>query len=155
MQIGIIVHSSTGNTLSVAERLKEKLSLAGHRVSIERVSAINDDEQDVQKIRLSKKPDLSAYDALIFGAPVRGFSLSSVMQAYLSGVSLSGKKAACFITQGFPAPWMGGNRALGQMAELLKSKGAEPYGTGIVNWPNAAKRERLIGEVTERLSALA
>jgi flavodoxin len=113
MQIGIIVHSNTGNTLLVAERLMEKLSSLGHRVSIERVSAINDDEQDVQNIRLSKKPEPGAYDVLIFGAPVRGFSLSPVMRAYLSGVTLSGKKTACFITQGFPSPWMGGNRALG------------------------------------------
>jgi hypothetical protein len=41
------------------------------------------------------------------------------------------------------------------MAELLRSKGTEPYGTGIVNWPNAEKREKLIGAVTDRLSELA
>jgi hypothetical protein len=111
---------------------------------------------DVQKVRLSGKPDIGSYDLLIFGAHVRGFSLSPAMRAYLSGiVSLKGKKAACYITQGFPAPWMGGNRALGQMAELLASKGAVPYGTGIVNWPNAEKREKLITAVAEKLSSLA
>jgi flavodoxin len=156
MQIGIIVHSSTGNTLSVAERIKEKLTAAGHSVSIERVSAINDDEMDVQKVRLSGKPDIGAYDLLIFGAPVRGFSLSPAMRAYLSGIgSLKGKKAACFITQAFPAPWMGGNRSLKQMVDLLASKGSEPYGTGIVNWPNAEKREKLITAVAEKLCDFA
>jgi flavodoxin len=156
MEIGIIVHSQTGNTLSVAERLMEKLTAAGHSVSIERVSVVNDDEMDIQKIRLSEKPDISSYDLLIFGASVRGFSLSLAMQAYLAGVgSLAGKKTACFITQGFPFPWMGGNRSLKQMTELIASKGSAPYGTGIVNWPNAEKREKLITAVAEKLSSLA
>lgn len=152
MKIGIIVHSHTGNTLSVAQKLNEKLSAAGHSVSIQRVSATNDDESDMQKILLSEKPDISAYDVLLFGAPVRGFSLSPVMQAYLSGISsLNGKKAGCFITQGLPAPWMGGNRALKQMADICQSKGVTPYETGIVNWPNAEKREKRIQTVVEEL----
>jgi flavodoxin len=156
MEIGIIVHSQTGNTLSVAERLIEKLTAAGHRAVIKRVSAINDDEIDIQKVRLSERPEIDEYDLLIFGAPVRGFSLSPAMQAYLAGVgSLAGKKTACFITQGFPFPWMGGNRSLRQLAELLANKGSAPYGTGIVNWPNAEKREKLIGAVVEKLSVLA
>lgn len=156
MEIGIIVHSQTGNTLSVAERLMKKLTEAGHRVTIKRVSAVNDEEIDIQKVRLSEKPDIGEYDLLIFGAPVRGFSLSPAMQAYLADVgSLKGKKTACFITEGLPFPWMGGNRSLRQMAELLASKGAEPYGTGIVNWPNAEKREKLIGILTSRLCDFA
>jgi flavodoxin len=152
MKIGIIVHSQSGNTLSVAQRLNEKLSAAGYSVSIQRVSAINDDESDIQKIRLNEKPEIGAYDVLLFGAPVRGFSLSPVMQAYLSGISsLDGKKAGCFITQGLPVPWMGGNRALKQMVDICKGKGVTPYGTGIVNWPNAEKREKLIQTVVEKL----
>lgn len=155
MNIGIIVHSHTGNTLRVAQRLQKELSAAGHSASIQRVSAINDDESDAQKIRLSQKPDVSAYDMLLFGAPVRGFSLSPVMRAYLSVIgSLEGKKAGCFMTQGFPAPWMGGIRALKQMVDLCQSKGAIPYGTGIVNWPNAAKREKLIAAVVDELRAI-
>lgn len=155
MKIGIIVHSQSGNTLSVAQRLNEKLSAAGHSVSIQRVSSINDDESDIQKICLREKPDIGAYDVLLFGAPVRGFSLSPVMQAYLSTFSsLSGKQIACFITQGLPVPWMGGNRALKQMVDICKSKGVTPYGTGIVNWPNAEKREKLIQTVVEELGVI-
>lgn len=155
MKIGIIVHSHTGNTLLVAQRLKEKLSAAGQSAFIERVSAVNDEEGDIQKIRLNRNPDISAYDVLLFGAPVRGFSLSMVMQAYLHGVeTLKGKKIACFMTQGFPAPWMGGKRALKQLIEICQSKGATPYGTGIVNWPNVDKREKLIQAVVEELCAI-
>ena len=40
MNIGIIVYSQTGNTLSVAKKLEEKLSLAGHSATLEQVKAI-------------------------------------------------------------------------------------------------------------------
>lgn len=152
MKVGIIVHSRTGNTLCVAQRLQDKLTAAGHSVSIQRVCAANDEESDVRKIRLTESPDVSVYDVTIYGAPVRGFALSPVMQAYMFGIgSLGGKKTACFMTQAFPYPWMGGTRALKQMLEICQSKGAALYGSGIVNWSNAAKREKLIKAVIEKL----
>jgi len=40
MNIGIIVYSWSGNTLSVAEKLQEKLSAAGHSVALEQVSVV-------------------------------------------------------------------------------------------------------------------
>ena len=155
MKIGIIVHSNTGNTLSVAQRLKEKFSAAGHTASIERITANNNDEPNYQKVQIAEKPDISKYDVLLLGAPVHGFSLSPVMRAYLSNISsLKGKMTACFMTQAFPYPWMGGTRSMKQMTELCQSKGASPYGTGIVNWANAAKREKLINDVAEKLCKL-
>jgi hypothetical protein len=109
----------------------------------------------MQKIRLIGNPDFSTYDVLLIGAPVRGFSLSTVMQAYLHGIkTFKGKKIACFMTQGLPATWMGGNRALKQLVEICRSKGATPYGTGIVNWPNIDKREKLIENVVTKLCAI-
>lgn len=154
MNIGILVHSRTGNTRCVAQKLMEKLSAAGHTVSIESVAAANDDEPDVQKILLTDKPDVSQYDALLFGAPVRGFSLSPVMQVYLAGVGpLHGKKVGCFITHFFPYAWMGGNRALSQLCEIVKAKGAVVYGTGIVHWSRFASRENQIEAVAAKLSA--
>jgi len=38
MNIGIIVYSQTGNTLSVAKKLEERLSAAGHSVNLEQVT---------------------------------------------------------------------------------------------------------------------
>jgi flavodoxin len=153
MNIGIIIHSQTGNTLSVAQKLKEKLSAAGHSVSIQRVSAANDGETNVQNIKLTEKPDAGAYDVLLFGAPVRGFSLSPVMKAYLGCIGqLRGKKTGCFITHYFPYAWMGGNQALGQLCGIVKAKGASVYGTGMVHWSRAATRETQIEAVAGKLS---
>lgn len=151
MKVGIIVHSHTGNTLSVAERMKEQLSATGHTVSLERVEAVNEEPNAALTTELKTAPDTTGYDILIFGAPVRGFSLSPVMLKYLNQLPVyEGKKICCYVTQQLPFPWMGGKRAIRQMTELLKNKGAVIFDTGIVNWSNK-KRENLIVDVIGRL----
>lgn len=156
MKIGIYIHSKTGNTRSVAQRLQEKLISAGHTASIHSISAVHDEEADFKKVELQDKPDVLGYDVLVFGAPVRGFSLSAVMHAYLTRIgSLEGRKTACFMTQSFPYPWMGGNRALKQLCKICTDKGANIFETGIINWSNAAKRETLIRALLEKLCNIA
>lgn len=154
MKIGIIVHSKTGNTFSVAQRLEEKLLAAGHSIKIEKVAAVNDDEMSASKIQLQGVPDISSYDVLIFGAPVRGFSLSAVMTAYLSQtMTLVGKNVYCYVTQFFPHPAMGGNRAMEQMKKICELKGVKVNGTGIVNW-SSLRREKMIKDIVEKVSGL-
>ena len=101
MKIGIVVHSQTGHTLSVAEKLQEKLTAAGHSANIEKISPVDAKQTDPKKIKIEKLPDLSPYDAFVFAAPVQAFSLSPVMKIYLPQLpSLNGKKVACFVTKG-------------------------------------------------------
>jgi flavodoxin len=55
MKIGIIVHSQTGHTYSVVQKLQEKLLAAGHSVNIERIKSVGGEqkhEKDANKIRL-------------------------------------------------------------------------------------------------------
>ena len=152
MNIGIIVHSETGNTHSVAMTLKEKLSAAGHAVNIERLKVVGEFKAGIKDLPLETVPDAGQYDALVFGAPVQAFSLSAVMAGYLERIaSLQDKQVACLVTEAFPYPWMGGNRAIRQMRKICESKGATICGTGIVNWMNA-RRDQQIVEATDRLS---
>lgn len=154
MKIGIIVHSKTGNTYSVAQALKEKLSAAGHSVNLESVTAVNEDQGGAADIQLLSRPDIDAYDVLIFGAPVRGYALSPVMAAYLERLkSNQGKTAACFITQFFPSPTMGGNRSMDQMKALCSAKGIEVCAAGIVNW-SSIYRKRKIADIVEGFSKM-
>ncbi len=103
MNIGIMVFSKTGNTLSVAEKLRETLLEKGHNAVLEQVKASNDLEMYPKKVVLSNSPSTQGYDMLVFAAPVNGFSLAAVMQAYLQGIpSLDGKLLAGFVTQAFP-----------------------------------------------------
>ncbi len=102
MRIGILVHSMTGHTLLVAERIEKKLQEQGYDCRVERVSAHDEEalSKGQAKLTLDSTPDPKPYDALVLGAPVWGFSLSKVMAAYLKLLpGLSGKKIACFVTQ--------------------------------------------------------
>lgn len=155
MKVGIIVYSKTGNTLSVAQELQEKLLADGHSVKLEQIIAADDQQMDKAKVQFSGKPDLATYDVLLFGAPVWGFSLSAIMEAYLmQAEALQGKKVGCFVTQQFPYPWLGGNRSIKQMKKLCESKGAKVGATGVVNWSSKQRKEK-ISDTVEKLSALA
>jgi NAD(P)H dehydrogenase (quinone) len=154
MKIGIIVHSKTGNTHSVALKLKEKLSTAGHQVNIEKVTPAGDAHPGVKNLQLETQPEVSAYDALVFGAPVWAFSLSPVLATYLTQLSsLRNKKIACFVTMGSPFSWMGGNRAIAKMKETCESKGATVLATGIISW-SSKHREKDITKVVGNLGGL-
>ncbi len=150
MNIGLIVHSDTGNTLSVAERLQQKLAALGHATALERVEPV--DRSRVKDVKLKAVPDPLKHDALVFGAPVHAFSLSPAMRAYLDQVpSLGDKRVACFVTQFFPFAWMGGTRALRQMTRACQAKGATVCGVGIVNWSRRS-RERRISQLVDDLA---
>ncbi|MEA3355943.1 MAG: flavodoxin family protein [Candidatus Bipolaricaulota bacterium] len=154
MNIGIIVYSQSGNTLSVAKRLKEKFSAAGHSATLEEVKVVGGRKPGDKGFQLETLPDVELYDALLLGSAVEGFSLSPVLTAYLKQIkSLQGKKVACLVTQFFPYPWMGGNRAVRQMRKLCESKGATVCGSGVVNWVSW-RREKTTADAVDRLSRM-
>jgi menaquinone-dependent protoporphyrinogen IX oxidase len=154
MKIGIIIHSQTGNTYSVAQKLMEKLSAKGHTVNLERLEPVGEVHPGVKNLQLKSLPDVTAYDALVFAAPVQGFSLSVALATYLTQLSsLQGKKLAGFVTMAFPYSWLGGNRTIDQMKQFCETKGGAIIGTGIINWMSK-RRETQISELVERLSGL-
>ncbi len=152
MKIGIVVYSQTGNTLSVVRKLEEKLRNAGHQVNVEQLVPVGEVYPRMDDVRFRSLPDVEAYEGVVFAAPVQGFALSSPMNAYLPQIrSLTGKKVACFVTQAFPAPWLGGNKAIAAMKRVCASKGAEPGETGIVNWMSG-RRGKQIEDIVARFS---
>ena len=155
MKIGMFIHSQTGNTYSVSEKLRNKLIEKGHSVVLKKLEPVggeNPNQADISKILFDPSPDVTGFDWLIFGAPVRGFSISPVLAAYLSRISsLKGQKVDLFVTQSFPYQWMGGNRAITQMKQTCEQKGAMVGDTGIINWKNK-KRNLQIEELVERYS---
>jgi flavodoxin len=154
VNIGIIVHSDTGNTMSVADKLKARLTKAGHKVTVERVEPVGDAKPGTPGVGLKTAPAVDKYDALIFGAPVNAFSLSPAMKAYLAQVgSLKGKKVACYVTKALRFHWTGGNRAIKQMKGAAEAKGGKVVGTGIVIWKESL-RQPTTSEVVEKFGGL-
>ena len=151
MKIGIIVYSRTGKTLSVATKLRDRLSAVGHSVDMERLAVAGEDRMTVQVVQLKSIPDVGQYQALVLASPVRGGAPSPAMRSYLAEVvSLEGKRVALLVTEFFPFPSMGGNQTISQMTETCESKGAVVCGSGIVNW-TSLRRRRKIAEVVDRL----
>ncbi|HOP12098.1 MAG TPA: NAD(P)H-dependent oxidoreductase [Oscillospiraceae bacterium] len=152
MNIGVIVYSETGNTLSVAKKLEQALKTAGHAVTLAKIEADRDPKTGV--VTFKSKPAIDAYDTVIFASPVQAFSLARPMKLYLDQISaLSGKKAACFVTQGLKKDWMGGSHAIRQIKSACKVKGADIALTGIVHW-SCADHDVQIDEVVQKLSAI-
>lgn len=93
MNIGIIVCSQTGNTLSVAEKLKERLTAKGHSAEIKHIKTVDTYKPGQGEVRLAEVFETSEYDGLVLASPVEGFSLCPIMKKYLSQAgSLDGKK---------------------------------------------------------------
>jgi flavodoxin len=152
MNIGIIVHSQTGNTHSVAMRLVDALRAAGHTAGVERVEPDGDAHPGARDVRLKTSPEAGHFDALVFGAPVQAFSLSAAMAAYLNGLRpLDGKKAAFFVTKALPFRWTGGNRAVGQMRKICELKGAAAVASEIIFWKKNGGREESIRQAIENI----
>lgn len=152
MKIGMIVHSQTGNTLSVAQKLQEKLSAAGHEVTLEHLKTIGEVSPGQQNVRFENVPGTEDYDVLVFGSPVQAFSLAPGMKAYMKQLpSLGGRDVALLVTQHFRYKWMGGKRAVRQLTRLCEEVGGNVCEAGIVNWSNRRREEQIV-EVTERLA---
>jgi hypothetical protein len=153
MKIGMVIYSQTGNTLSVAQKLEEKLAAAGHDVTLEHLKTVGGTTPGATNVQFESVPSIEGYDALVFGSPVNAFSLAPGMNAYMKGLpSLGGKQVALLVTQGFPVKWLGGNRAVRQMTRHCEGVGAMVRESGVVNWGNK-RREDMIVEVTDRLAA--
>ncbi|MCK5129380.1 MAG: hypothetical protein KAQ68_05995 [Clostridiales bacterium] len=150
MNIGMIIHSETGHTEYVAERLLKELKDKGYNVSYIKLKTEASAPKEPKKI--VDNPSLKEFDTIIFCSHVEAFSLAGAMKAYLKGIEdISTKKVICMITQQFPFPWMGGNNALKQMKALIAQKGGSVISTADVNWGNEQKRE---GKVTDAIEAI-
>ncbi|MEX1378272.1 MAG: hypothetical protein AB1Z23_12480 [Eubacteriales bacterium] len=154
MNIGILVYSLTGNTLQVAEKVKEKLEEIGQNVEIARITLSQKSPNSPAPVKLDNVPDLLAYDKLIIGSPINGFSLSAPMREYLQNhADLKGKTINCYVTQHFRQAALGGNRGIRQMTDLCEEKGARVQTTAIVHW-SAQDRESQIKEAVKRLTRI-
>lgn len=150
MKIGIILFSETGNTYSVAKKIKEHLK--NKDVTIEKV-AIQRLSSDRSHFNFTYEPCVKDYDLIIFGAFTEGFMLTPVMKEYLSKQDLTNKKTMAFITHFFPFAWMGGTNSLKQMTNLLETKGSKILSTGVINW-KSSKRIKDIDDLVNKFTQL-
>ncbi len=151
MKVGLIVYSQTGNTLGIAEKIQAEIQKKGHEVALERVETTGDSNKS-ETIRLVDAPNPNGYDAVIFASPVQAFSLAQGMKLYFQQMpKFDAEKVCCFVTQHFPKPWLGGNKAIRQIEAYCRQKGQSVAKTGVVNWTNK-QREAQIDTVVAAIS---
>lgn len=147
MNICILVNSLTGNTLSIAEKLKIKLEKNNNLVSLEKIEPIdgeNINETNISNINFEKIINFNNYALIIIGSPVRGFSISNTLKSYLDKVtSLKNKKVSLFVTHFFPFSFLGGNQTIKQIIKICEEKGAIISNTGIIDWKNKKREEQI------------
>lgn len=152
MRIGVILHSQTGNTFFVGQKIKDKLELYGHNVVLLRMTNIDNDARNVE-IELDQNPEIDSFEALVFGGWIQAFSLCPGMMMYLEQLpSLKDKKVTCFLTQYFPYKWMGGSKGLSKMKKIIASKGTTVLESGIINWSKKNDRFKQINNLAEMIS---
>jgi len=151
MKMGIVVHSQTGHTLLIAEKIRDalkekKADVTLHHLSVER------DKKTPTDIVFDDLPDISGYDTLVFGSSVEAFTLSPVMKKYLAiDLPMQNKRVHLFVTQHLPSPMLGGNRAIRRMKSDCNKKGAAIGETAVINWSGKA-RDRQIAACVQKLS---
>lgn len=142
----IIVYSKTGNTLSVAESLNEKLNVELLRIIPE------SDDPNIQSPVLTQNPNIDDADELIIGTPVHGFLPAKVMQTFILSHNFNQKNVHLFVTHHFPFAWMGGKSAVKKMERMIIQQEGLVQSTHIINW-SSKKRLANIEHLINDLSA--
>ncbi|MCK5736763.1 MAG: hypothetical protein KAH21_09805 [Spirochaetaceae bacterium] len=144
MNIAMLIHSMTGNTKIAAERAVVVLRTSGHTVEILALESEGSYKKGDPSPPITSRPELEAYDALVFSSHVEAFSLSAAMKVYLADLpDLKGCKTALLLTQFFPFKWMGGLRALGQGKKAVEAKGGMVVKELVVNWSRKDRDKRI------------
>ena len=150
MNIGIIVYSLSGHSVSVASELKEKLSASGHSVVMERIETVGPASSANEQVDLKTRPAIEKYDALVFGFPVRGGAIPPPMVSYLEGIpSLRNKKVHSFVTHFFRKEW-GANQTNTAFKAICEAKGAQICYMGEINWFNL-NRKKIVLQVIDQI----
>jgi flavodoxin len=143
MKIAVVIYSYTGNSFSIGQKIVRYLQNKNHDAQLIRVN-VEDDQPSKTDIQFGEIESLASFDKVVFGSPVRAFSLAPAMVKYLQQVeSLNGKTVSCFVTKQLPFLWTGGTSALNKMVSLCKEKGASIDKTIIINWTDKGRDQKV------------
>ena len=152
MNIGIIVYSHTGHTLSVAKKLEKAIIDKGHKVKVELVEQVDKEPKPANQVVLKNSPDLSGYDFVIFASPVQGMQLAGVMKKYLSSLPKYCEiNGYCFVTRYFMKRWLGGNSSIKWIENTCHEKGIKIIKNTMISWSSKS----LDADIAEAISYLS
>ena len=144
MRIAIIIHSKSGNSYRCGLQIQAGLTALGHAIDLIRIKADGDQAMDPSLVTIKNLPDISSYEGLVFGAPVRAFAASAVIRATINALpNFDQRPVYCFVSQFFPFASMGGRKALDEMLAACQAKGGHPTAGPIINWTSPRRNRRI------------
>lgn len=127
MHIGIIIHSQSGHTASLAKSIAGKFRQNGHEADVVLLLTSGLAKPGSRRFTISNAPnntEIARFDAVLFGGPVWGFRASPVITRYIASLGrLQGKKTMSFVTMCLPLKSLGASRAISRMNRLLETVG--------------------------------
>ena len=157
MNIGIVIHTSSGHTLKFAQAIRDKLVSSGHEVDLtglRTVGTVTAGLLPLARVNFTIKnpPELDEFDTVLVGGPVWGFKASPVIMRYLieDVRKLKGKRALSFATMMLG----GGARAVNMMNGELEAAGADVLeGEAVKSFfmPNGLKLSAPVERICERI----
>jgi menaquinone-dependent protoporphyrinogen IX oxidase len=152
MNIGIVFYSFSGHTLSVSKRLQGKLKERGYEAGLEQLEPAGSFKFTEEIVAVKDIPSLSAYDLLVFAAPVHGGRIAGPMAGFLKkSPSLSNKPAICVVTHFLPYS-LGAKQMLQLFKPACATLGAQVIGT--VNVPRLSFRQnKYINKVVDLIES--
>jgi NAD(P)H dehydrogenase (quinone) len=147
MHIGIVIHSQSGHTATVAKAIAEKFREAGHEVDIKLLLTTGMPRPGSRRFTICNAPDeedMAQWEAILVGGPVWGLKASPVIIEFLTWLKkLDGKKALSFVTHGLPWPALGAHQAISAMNEDLNASGGTVMPGEILHYFFGVKKEKL------------
>jgi flavodoxin len=152
MNIGIFVHSQSGNTSSMGMAITMKLREKGHDVDIQLMKPVGRMRPRMKHVEFRDEvPDMAAYDVVVFGGPIWGFAASPVVSAFINNITdLKGKFAVCFSTSGFPTALSGARGGLSKLSRQLEELGATMLESEAFCWGLVCNKKKM-GLAVERI----
>jgi flavodoxin len=146
MKFGFIVHSQSGNTLSVAKKLIDQLKYKGHEVFLIHIKSedVNKSMQHPEALITVYEDNFTEVDVLIVGAWTQAFSLCRGMDYYCKHhLNVNSKETHVYVTHHFPYEWMGGTHAIKQLSNILKTKQHSIVSSKVFNWSRKNKDQQI------------
>jgi NAD(P)H dehydrogenase (quinone) len=154
MHLGIIIHSQSGHTATVAKAIAEKFRQNGHEVDIKLLMTTGMAKPGSKKFSICNAPEqeeIDGYEAILFGGPVWAFRSSPVIQDFLTWLKkLNGKKVLSFVTHGLPSKSFGATRAIAAMNGELEASGGTVLQGEMLHYFFGINRKKL-AEALERI----
>jgi hypothetical protein len=145
MKFGFLIHSQSGNTLSIAHRLSDVLTQKGHEVFVTHIKSrdVNRSMQFPQEIEIVQDNLPEEVDVLFVGGWVQAFSLCRGLQYYLNHFNVRSNEINLFLTHHFPYEWMGGTNAMKQLKRLVLKANVKVVDDVIFNWSRKNNQNKI------------